>query len=303
VQDQGVQTREICRASEADSTHVELLRGERSTSDSRGVRLDDTNNLLDDGRWDSQSSTYTSDRSRRRSDERISPVIDIQHERIGTLNENPLVLRDRLVEEHWSIDDVRSKSLGKSQVLFDLGLGIVLEVSISLETTLNECPKLGRELGAVEVVHSESGSGSLGRVSWANSSSGRSDTTGPAAERLPRKNQLQQRDCMRGRRVFSPGSAQFDLLESVDDLVETHDQVRSVRDEKTTGAVQSCNQDSMRPGRISACVQTCHISSRSQLTLLLDIVKLFEHGREVDNQSGTDESDALGVDQTCKCQR
>jgi hypothetical protein len=32
--------------------------------------------------------------------------------------------------------------------------------------------------------------------------------------------------------------------------------------------------------------------------LLLDIVKLLEHGREVDDESRTDESNALRVDQT-----
>jgi len=175
----------------AKATHVELFRRERSTSNSGSVSLDHSNDLFDDSRWDSQSSTNTSDRSGRRGDEGVSPVVDIQHERVGTLDENPLVLRDRLVEEHRSIDNVRSESFGEGQVLLDLSLGVVLEMPVSLESALDERPELGREFRAVEVVYSESGSGSLGRVSWADSSPGSSDTTSRERKSIASWNQLQ----------------------------------------------------------------------------------------------------------------
>ena len=37
----------------------------------------------------------------------------------------------------------------------------------------------------------------------------------------------------------SPRPAELDLFETVDDLVETHDQVSPVRDEQSTGTVEA----------------------------------------------------------------
>jgi hypothetical protein len=48
------------------------------------------------------------------------------------------------------------------EVLLDLGLGIILELPVPLEPALDELPKLGGELGAVEVVYPKTGSGGFG---------------------------------------------------------------------------------------------------------------------------------------------
>jgi hypothetical protein len=127
-------------------------------------------------------------------------------------------------------------------VLLDLALGVVLKVSVSLEPALDQLPELFRETGVVQVMNSQTGSGSLARVRGSNTSLGRPDGL----------------------------STEFDFLETVDDLVEAEDQVRSVADEQSAVAVK---------------------------TLGLDRVELLEHGRRVDDETGTDERDTLGVDQ------
>jgi hypothetical protein len=127
-------------------------------------------------------------------------------------------------------------------VLFDFPFGIVFKVTVSLEPALDQLPKLFREAGVVQVVDSQTGSRSLARVSWSDTSLGRSD----------------------GR------TTEFDLLETVNDLVEAHDQVSSVRDEQSTGAVEA---------------------------LSLDGIEFLKHGRRVDDETGSDKGDTLGVDQ------
>jgi hypothetical protein len=116
-------------------------------------------------------------------------------------------------------------------------------VPVSLEPALHQLPELIGEAGVVQVVDSQTGSRSFARIS-------RSDTS------LGRTNR---------------GTAELNLLESIDNLVETQDQVRSVRDEESSVAVE---------------------------TLSFDSVEFFKHGGRVDNQPGTDESDTFGVDET-----
>lgn len=90
----------------------------------------------------------------------------------------------------------------------NLALGIKLKVAVSLEPALDELAELGREAGVVQVVHSESRPRGLGRVSW-------SDTLLRGADR---------------------GSAELDLLEAINDLVEAENEVGSVGDEQPVGA-------------------------------------------------------------------
>jgi len=76
-------------------------------------------------------------------------------------------------------------------------------MAISLESTLDEFSELLGESRIIQVVYSETRPGSFGRVSWPDTFLGSSD----------------------GR------SAEFNLLKSIDDLMETKDEVGSVRDE------------------------------------------------------------------------
>lgn len=127
-------------------------------------------------------------------------------------------------------------------ILFDFTFGVVLKVSVSLEPALDQFPELFRETGVIQVMNPQTGSGRLARVSWSDTSLGRTDGRTP----------------------------EFDFLETVNDLVEAQDQVRSVGDEESAGAVE---------------------------TLRLDGIEFLEHGRRVDHESGSDERDTLGVDQ------
>lgn len=95
------------------SNGVELLRGERSTTDSGGVGLDDTNDLLDGEGRDTQTGNDTTDRGSRRGDVGVRSVVNVEHERVGTFHEDSLARSEGLVHEGRAIDNVGSKSLSK----------------------------------------------------------------------------------------------------------------------------------------------------------------------------------------------
>lgn len=149
------------------------------------------------------------------------------------------------MDECRAIDDVRFQSLGDILIFLNLSLGVILESAVSLKSALDEFPELFRERRVVQVVNSKTGSGCLGGVSW-------SDTL------LGRTNAL---------------TAELNLLEAVHDLVEAEDEVRSVGDEESTGAVKA---------------------------LSLESVKLLEHGWRVQDETRADETNTLRVDQACE---
>jgi hypothetical protein len=93
----------------------------------------------------------------------------------------------------------------------DFSLGVEFEVTVPLESTLDELPEFGREAWVVQVVHSQSRSGRLGRVSW-------SDTL------------------LRG---ANGRASKLNLLQSIDNLVKAKDEVSSVGDEQSVGTFQS----------------------------------------------------------------
>lgn len=86
-------------------THVELLGGERSSTNSGSVSLDDTDDGLDHHRGNTQTGANTADRGSTRRDVGVGSVIDIEHERIRTFDEDSLVLLNLLVQEGGSIDN------------------------------------------------------------------------------------------------------------------------------------------------------------------------------------------------------
>lgn len=99
----------------------------------------------------------------------------------------------------------------------DFSLSVKLEVTVPLESTLDELPEFGREAWVVQVVHSQSRSGRLGRVSW-------SDTL------------------LRG---ANGRASKLNLLQSIDNLVKAEDEVSSVGDEQSVGTFQSLSLKSV----------------------------------------------------------
>jgi hypothetical protein len=57
----------------------------------------------------------------------------------------------------------------------NLTLGVELEMTISLEPTLYKFSELLRESRIIQVVHSETGPGGFGRVSWSDTLLGGTD--------------------------------------------------------------------------------------------------------------------------------
>lgn len=92
-------------------------------------------------------------------------------------------------------------------------------MAVSLEPSFNKGSELGSESFLIEqMVNSQSTSTSLGRVSG-------SDSFLSSADRR---------------------SAQFYFFQSIDDLVEVEDEVSSIREEKSTIAVESCIREKVR---------------------------------------------------------
>ena len=89
------------------SAHVQLLGGERPTANSSGIRLDNTDRCPNQLGWDSQTGTNPSDGGRRRSDEWVRPKIDIQHQRVGTFDKDPLSSAQSRMDISDAVDDER----------------------------------------------------------------------------------------------------------------------------------------------------------------------------------------------------
>lgn len=73
-------------------THIQLLSRERTPTNSRRISLHHTNGLPNLLRRDSQSSADSSDRGRRGGNERVGSVIEIEHESVGSFDEDSLLL-------------------------------------------------------------------------------------------------------------------------------------------------------------------------------------------------------------------
>ena len=187
---------------------AEVFGREGSTAHTGGVRLDDTNDLFDHLRGETETGADTANGGSRRCDKGIRSVVNVQHERIGTFDEDPLAALERVVQECGTVDNVRAETLGKGEVHFNLAFRVKLKVTVSLETALNEFPEFGGERRVVQVVHAQTRARRLGRV-------GRSDTLASRAD---------------GR------AAELDFLETVDDLVEPEHKVRTVRHLETARA-------------------------------------------------------------------
>jgi hypothetical protein len=277
------------RARAQNTTYIELLSGERTRPDAGSVSLDDTNDIANLFRRDTETSADSTDSSGRRGDEGIRAEIEIEHEGVSTLNEHALILLQSFVKESRPIDDVGLETGCELLVTLDLALGIVpegwaepgqpafakavhisrlLEVAIALETTFDKLAELGSErLLVEEVVNAKAGTTGLGGVRRSDSLAGGSDV----------------------------GPTELDLFETVDDLVEIEDHVRSIRDEEPALAVETFVTD------MSASLITISVDTASRILTLLDqSVELLEKGRNVHDDTVSDEGDAFGIDETCE---
>ena len=91
--------------------HVQLLRGERPAPHARRVRLDDADRRPNRLRGDAQARAYAADGSRGRGHEGIRAKVDVEHQRVGALDEHLLALAERLVDVHDAVDDIRPQPL------------------------------------------------------------------------------------------------------------------------------------------------------------------------------------------------
>ena len=238
------------------ATHVELLGRERTGTDAGRVGLDHAIRLSDRTGRQSETGADTANTSRARGDERVRAKVEVEHQGVGALDEDALVLREGVVHERDAVDDVRLETLGKLLVAEDLAFGVIpsaahasergdvrvslwergvlgpgnatkhsLELAVSLEPALDELAELLRKrLLVKQVVHAQTGPTRLGRVSGTDALAGGSDV----------------------------GTPELDLFQSVDNLVEVEHEVRTVRDEQATLAVQACGWRTGRETPVSA---------------------------------------------------
>ena len=85
--------------------HIQLLSRERPATNSSGIRFDHTNRRPNQLWRDSQTGANPSNSRRRRSDVWVRPKIYIQHQRVGTFDENTLPGLQRRVDIIDAVDD------------------------------------------------------------------------------------------------------------------------------------------------------------------------------------------------------
>lgn len=198
---------------------VELLGRERSGSDSGGVSLDNTVDVSDGGGGHTEAGADTSNAGVGGGDVRVGSKVEIQHQSVGSLNEDSLVGLESLVHEGDGVDHEGSQIVGELLVSQNLLLNVVLKVAVSLLSGSDQSSKSRLKLlpctGLLrnQVVDSDTGSRGLGGV-------GRADTLTGGANGLL-------------------GGGQLLLLETVGQLVEVENQMASRRDEKSVSALET----------------------------------------------------------------
>lgn len=99
-------------------TYVELLGGKGSSSNSGRVSLGDTNDLSNLLGRDTESGADTTDGRGGRGDVGVGTKVEVEHERVGTLDQDALVRLERFVHERHSVDDEGLQLLGEDLVGF-----------------------------------------------------------------------------------------------------------------------------------------------------------------------------------------
>ena len=83
---------------------VQLLRRERPAAHTRRVRLNDTDRASDRLRWEPETRAYAADRGGRGRDEGVCAEVEVEHERVGALDEHAFVLSELEMEEGERVD-------------------------------------------------------------------------------------------------------------------------------------------------------------------------------------------------------
>jgi hypothetical protein len=89
-------------------THIQLLSGEGSRADSGGVRLHDTDDVLELERRNGKAGDNTSDAGVGASNVGIRAVVNVKHERVCALHKDLLVGLEGSIHEENGIDNVGS---------------------------------------------------------------------------------------------------------------------------------------------------------------------------------------------------
>ena len=87
--------------------HIQLFGGERSASDSSGVRLYHSDRLPDQLWWNPQTGANPSNGRRGRGHVRVCAKVYIQHQRVGTFDEDTLPGLQSRMDIGDAIDDER----------------------------------------------------------------------------------------------------------------------------------------------------------------------------------------------------
>jgi len=155
--------------------------GERSSSDTSGVSLYDTDVAIESRWWDTESSADSSDTSAGRGNIRPGSEVEIEHGGVGSLSNDTL---GRIVEVRAHvIDGVNEHSvlgaielLGHLEELVKLFFAVkVSDVELVLEPINEGVVLLLEERPVSEISSAETDSESLGGVSWADTLLGGAD--------------------------------------------------------------------------------------------------------------------------------
>jgi hypothetical protein len=110
---------------------VVQLGRERARADARRVRLRDADDLVDVLRADAGADARRAGDRVRRRHERIRPVVDVEHRRLGALEEDRALLVEHLPRELARVGDVLLDAMAVGQVL--LGHRLQVEARVLLE--------------------------------------------------------------------------------------------------------------------------------------------------------------------------
>lgn len=162
------------RGERVELTHVELFSGERATTNTCGVCLDDAYRSPNSLWRYAKASANTTNRGRGRCHIWIGSKVKVEHQRIRTLDKNLLlccqsivnisnaVYNERLqsfsqvLQENEFVNDHIAVSGNACLVPFDLAFCIIFEMAITFEATLYDFAEFVRECIMIkQVVHSE----------------------------------------------------------------------------------------------------------------------------------------------------
>lgn len=106
------------------------LSGKWTVADARAVRLGDTVNFANVLRRNAQTSACTADSAVGRCHKGVRAKVNVEHSRIGALNENLLALANGAIEERHGVRDAGTNFVGKCLVLGKLRVNVNCQVLV-----------------------------------------------------------------------------------------------------------------------------------------------------------------------------